>query len=165
MGATGLKKGGIYNHFSNKDEIALAAFDHSFQRVLQHFRKRLAEAENSLEKLDAIIECFRDYIVSPVVRGGCPIINTAIDSTESHPALKERAREAVRTLETYIEIKIEDGKTNGVFKADADSKNFAAFMMFNLEGAVLMSRVNNDLKYLNLASQTIKSAIRQQLLN
>jgi TetR/AcrR family transcriptional repressor of nem operon len=26
MAATGLKKGGIYNHFRNKDDIALAAF-------------------------------------------------------------------------------------------------------------------------------------------
>ena len=29
MQATGLKKGGIYNHFKSKDELALAAFDYA----------------------------------------------------------------------------------------------------------------------------------------
>ena len=29
MAATGLEKGGIYRHFESKDELALAAFDHT----------------------------------------------------------------------------------------------------------------------------------------
>ena len=33
MAATGLKKGGIYNHFRNKDEISLEAFKFSFAQV------------------------------------------------------------------------------------------------------------------------------------
>ena len=31
--ATGLTKGSIYGNFSNKDEVALAAFDHNFSKV------------------------------------------------------------------------------------------------------------------------------------
>ena len=35
MHATGLKKGGIYNHFHSKDELALEAFDYAVEAVWQ----------------------------------------------------------------------------------------------------------------------------------
>ena len=42
MIATGLKKGGIYNHFASKDELAIAAFRYSVkiasQRQMQAIR-------------------------------------------------------------------------------------------------------------------------------
>ena len=41
MDATHLKKGGIYNHFKNKDEIALAAFEYSYTKVLKRFKTYL----------------------------------------------------------------------------------------------------------------------------
>ena len=33
MQATGLEKGGIYNHFTNKEELAIAAFDYRFRSL------------------------------------------------------------------------------------------------------------------------------------
>lgn len=165
MKATNLKKGGIYNHFQNKDEIALAAFDHSFSKVLARFRERLDKDNNSTEKLHSIIATFRDFVTDPVVKGGCPIVNTAIDSTDSHPELKQRAKQAVQTLEKYITIKIEEGKASGEFKSMADSATIATFMIMSLEGAVMMSRVNGDLKYITFASQQVKSYLQEHLFN
>ena len=37
MKATGLKKGGIYNHFKNKDELAIAAFDFYIKLIQEHY--------------------------------------------------------------------------------------------------------------------------------
>jgi len=47
MDATNLKKGGIYNYFSTKDEIAYAAFDYSFNLVLARFTEALAKAQTA----------------------------------------------------------------------------------------------------------------------
>jgi len=35
MEATGLEKGGIYNHFTSKEQLALEAFDYAFEMVQQ----------------------------------------------------------------------------------------------------------------------------------
>ena len=165
MKATGLKKGGIYNHFSNKDEIALAAFDHSFKKVLRRFRERLDKDDTSTEKLNSIIAVFRDMVTDPVVKGGCPMVNTAIDSTDSHPELKKRAKNAIQTLEDYIVIKINEGKKAGEFNADADAEDIASYMIMVLEGAVMMSRVNSDLKYITRASDNVKQYLAVNLFN
>jgi len=44
MAATGLKKGGIYNHFTSKDELAIAAFDYNVQLASQ---RQLAALESA----------------------------------------------------------------------------------------------------------------------
>lgn len=163
MKATQLKKGGIYNHFENKDEIAIAAFDHSFKKILMRFRERLDKDTTSSEKLHSIIAVFRDMVTDPVVKGGCPIVNTAIDSTDSHPGLKKRAKMAIQTLEDYIVIKIEEGITSGEFRKEADSTSIATFMIMAMEGAVMMSRTNGDIKYITFASNHVKDYLKTNL--
>jgi TetR/AcrR family transcriptional repressor of nem operon len=163
MKATSLKKGGIYNHFANKDEIAIAAFDHSFQKILARFRERLDKDTTGTEKLYSIVAVFRDMVTNPVIKGGCPMVNTAIDSTDSHPELKKRAKNAVQTLESYIVFKIEEGKTSGEFRTDADSEDIASFMVMSLEGAVMMTRVNSNLKYISMASHHVQNYLKEHL--
>ena len=41
MKATGLKKGGIYNHFASKDELAIAAFDYARGLLQQRYSQAL----------------------------------------------------------------------------------------------------------------------------
>ena len=42
MQATGLEKGGIYNHFSSKEQLALEAFDYAFTLLQQRIRRTLS---------------------------------------------------------------------------------------------------------------------------
>ena len=37
---------------------------------------------------------YLDYIDNPPIPGGCPILNTAIESDDTHPQLRDRARQA-----------------------------------------------------------------------
>ncbi len=48
MQATGLKKGGIYNHFTNKDELALQAFDYAFSLVRQKVSDQIKQEKNAI---------------------------------------------------------------------------------------------------------------------
>ncbi|MTI20495.1 TetR/AcrR family transcriptional regulator, partial [Fulvivirga sp. RKSG066] len=106
MKATNLKKGGIYNHFKNKDEIAVEAFNYNYDRVLKRFRDRLNKVSKPTDKLFAVIDVFVSFVDDPMVKGGgCPIFNTAMDATNTHPELKEKAQQGILGLKTYIEIK------------------------------------------------------------
>ena len=53
MAATGLEKGGIYRHFSSKEELALAAFAYATDKMKERFTSALAGKESSLERLRA----------------------------------------------------------------------------------------------------------------
>ena len=52
--ATGLTKGALYGNFKNKDEIALAVFDHNAALVKEFFFGRHVSFSNPLDQLLAI---------------------------------------------------------------------------------------------------------------
>ncbi|MEM9857296.1 MAG: TetR/AcrR family transcriptional regulator [Bacteroidota bacterium] len=165
MAATKLQKGGIYNHFKNKDEIATEAFDYNYNRVIKRFRKLLGEVKSPLRKLYAVIDAFSSFANDPVVKGGgCPIFNTAIDSTNSHPELKNKARLGIEGLINYVEIKVKEGIVAGVFKKDVDAKGFASLLIMTLEGAIIMSRVQDNDYGVKIASDSMKQHIKRELL-
>ncbi len=144
MDATGLKKGGIYNHFATKDEIAFESFDYSFNLIKKRFKEALADCNNSYDKLMAIINVFASFHQDPVTLGGCPIFNTAVDSSGIHPSLTDKARTAINHLKRYIEIKIDEGIESGEFRPGIKSEEMSTLILTSMEGALIMSRVNND---------------------
>ena len=164
MEATGLKKGGIYNHFENKDEIAFAAFDRSYSLVLKRFKEKLAACDNSEEKLRAMIEVFQSLLTNPIVKGGCPIFNTAVDSVDVHPKLQKKAKDSVNTLLKYVEIKVEEGKIENEFKASISAADFALLLVSTMEGAMMVSRVNGNHVAIKITAGIMNNYITTQLL-
>ena len=92
MRATGLEKGGIYNHFAGKNDLALQAFDYSIGLVRQRFAAALEGKRHAAERLLAVVGVLRDMIEDPPVSGGCPLLNTAVEADDAHPALRARSR-------------------------------------------------------------------------
>src|SRR6266568_2323468 len=95
MRETGLEKGGIYNHFSSKEQLALEAFDYAYALVQQRMRQALAGKLNAVERLLAMVSVFQDLVDDPLVAGGCPILNAAIEADDANELLRDRARAAM----------------------------------------------------------------------
>ena len=60
MAATGLEKGGLYRHFSSKEELAKEAFRYSLAWVTDARWKGIEEVEGSVEKLRFLVRRFVD---------------------------------------------------------------------------------------------------------
>ena len=69
MEATGLKKGGIYRHFSSKEELAAEVFDYTWEAAWSARLVHVDDKANGIEKLKQLIANFIDHR-SPVA-GGC----------------------------------------------------------------------------------------------
>ncbi len=102
MEATGLRKGGIYNHFTTKDELALEAFDYSVARIRERLDAALEGKTLTADRLIAMAGVFAEHIVNPAIPGGCPLLNTAVDADDTHPRLRERARDAMERWHTLV---------------------------------------------------------------
>jgi TetR/AcrR family transcriptional repressor of nem operon len=100
MKATGLEKGGVYRHFSSKEEVAAEAFDYAWQAALHARMHELDAVSNSVDRLKRFVANFVERRSS--VPGGCPLLNTAIESDDGNPALRERARKALRQLRDLL---------------------------------------------------------------
>jgi len=164
MEATGLKKGGIYNHFKSKDQIAMEAYSYSYGLVIKRFRQNLDVVVSAIDKLHAIIDTYAGLMDVPTMRGGCPIFNTAVDAVDLHPSLAAKAKEGIMRLQRYIEIKIEQGISNGEFKTSCVPSEIASMMIIHLEGAIIMSRVSGDQQHMQNATKFLKQYIKTEIV-
>jgi TetR/AcrR family transcriptional regulator, transcriptional repressor for nem operon len=143
MRVTGLQKGGIYRHFSSKEELAAEAFDYAWQRAVERRLEGVDEASDAVERLKKMIDNFVD-IRTGLVAGGCPMMNTAIDSDDGNPVLRARARGALSGWMARLTKAAEDGIAKREIDSKVDSKTLGQLIISTLEGALLISRLEND---------------------
>jgi TetR/AcrR family transcriptional regulator, transcriptional repressor for nem operon len=163
MAITGLKKGGIYNHFQSKEELALAAFDYTVQQVQQRYSVALRGKRQAKARVQAVIETFCELAIAPAVPGGCPILNTAIESDDTHPVLRDRARQAMDSWQQTIEKILGLGIDRGEIPADTDVRVMTRMIIATLEGALMMTQLYGDLSYLKQAQQHLLDYIERAL--
>jgi TetR/AcrR family transcriptional repressor of nem operon len=151
MRETGLRKGGIYNHFQSKDELVLAAFDYAIQQVSKRYAQAIEGKRTALEQLIAIISVYDNIIEDPPLKGGCPLLNTAVESddTDIHPALREKAREAMDRWLRFIRITINKGIKQGEIRDQIDVDSVATFILSTIEGGVMVSKLYEDSAYMH----------------
>jgi len=163
MRVTGLQKGGIYNHFKSKDELALEAFDYAMACVSQRYRDAWRSKRHAVERLQAILFVFRGFIDNPPIVGGCPLLNTAIESDDAHPALRDRARQAMNSWRNMLCRIIEKGIERGEIRSTVDADEVASLMIATLEGAVMMSKLYGDSIHLERVINHLNDYLESQL--
>lgn len=142
--ATGLEKGGIYNHFTSKENLALEAFDYSFEQVWKLHRQALEGKTQAVDRLLAIVSVFRILAENPPLPGGCPVLNTAVEADDAHPALRDRAKMAMDVWRDTIRRVINKGKERQEIRQEVDADTFASVLISTLEGAVMLSKLYRD---------------------
>lgn len=161
MEATGLKKGGIYRHFSSKEELAAEVFDYTWEAAWNARLLHVDEKANGIEKLKQLIANFVDHR-SPVA-GGCPILNTAIDADDGNPVLRARVAKALRSWLTRLQTIVKQAKEHGETRAGVDPKTVATLIVATLEGALMMSRLERSDEPLRRVQQHLKRYLDKEI--
>ncbi|USB33041.1 TetR/AcrR family transcriptional regulator [Paenibacillus sp. YPG26] len=158
---TGIKKGGLYRHFASKDEIAVEAFQYACQVVGGKFREAAEQESTSSDKLMAYFRVYEHVADSPPFIGGCPLLNTAVESDDSHPLLRSEAQESSRrTLEALRNI-VEQGKADGEFRDEVDAEAVAMFTLSLLEGGIMLSKLEGSNRPMQLNMRNYSSYLEQ----
>src|ERR1700726_3448423 len=150
MKATGLEKGGIYRHFESKQELAGEAFDDAWKLGRDGRFEGKQELPNPVDRLKQIVRNFRDRRAG-VIPGGCPLLNTAIDSDDGNPQLRAKARQALSSWLDRLQVIAEEGKRRGEVRSDVDSAKLAMLIVSTLEGSFMIRRLQKNDGPLDLA--------------
>jgi len=140
MRVTGLQKGGIYSHFSGKQELARAAFDYSWERAVRGRQEGVAEVENTVDRLKHMIHNFIE-LRSELVPGGCPLMNTAVDSDDGNAILRARAKKALQSWSARLSNIASEGVRKKQIDPGVHPRKLAQLIIASLEGALLLSRL------------------------
>jgi TetR/AcrR family transcriptional regulator, transcriptional repressor for nem operon len=164
MKETGLQKGGIYNHFKSKEEIVLSAFDYAIKKHNYAVYATYKDKKRALDKINAIISFYEDYPLNPIIEGGCPIVNTAVDSDNTNPELKNRVKNVLAGWIKNLVYLIEEGKKNGEFKDQAKAEEISTFVVTTLQGGVVIARSFEDAMYMKNIISELQAYVKRELM-
>lgn len=163
MEATGLQKGGLYNHFESKEALAVEAFEYAISKVSDRIKEAVAQETTNHGRLVATLRFFREYGANPPVAGGCPILNTAVESDDTNPVLRARARAALDQLRNAIRRHISRGMAAGEFKETVDAERTTNLYLSAVEGAIMMSKLYGDPDHLRRVVDDLLERVEREL--
>ena len=142
--ATGLTKGALYGNFKDKEEIRAEAFLYSVAQVKSLVKSKLDVVDTNKKRLLALLEFFATYVLNPPIPGGCPLLNTAIESDDHHTFMRSRvAKEMVDTV-NFIASLLEKGIEAGEFKSAINPHELAYVFFCSIEGALMFARAEQS---------------------
>ena len=162
--ATGFTKGAIYKHFENKDVLEMEAFENMFKQITKTLLSKIKKENNSKDKLFAILDFFETYITHPFIKGGCPILNVAIEFDNTNSPLKDKGRLGIKYLKDSVIKIITNGKKHNQIDPNLNEENFAILFIASIEGSIMMSNLNNNSNDINIVSNFLRKYIEEKII-
>ena len=98
-----------------------------------------------------------------LVAGGCPLLNTAIDSDDGNPQLRRKARQALDSWLDRLQSIVEEGQRKAEIHSDVDAAELATLIVTTLEGSLMLSRLQRKEEPVNLACRHLEEYIETKV--
>ncbi len=161
---TGLTKGALYHHFTNKIAIGYAIVDEILgQEVMSRWVEPLEDATNPITTIIAICEQERAGKSADEIEKGCPINNLVQEMSALDEGFRERLEKVYQHWSEAIADALERGKVNGVVRQDIKSKKVARFLLASLQGIIGAAKCcKNDEVFDDMAECMIEYLLQLQ---
>lgn len=147
--ATKLTKGAIYRHFANKQTLESEAFEYLITIVFSKLSEKIKAADNAKDKIYSVLSFFESYITKEPIKGGCPLLNVAIEVDDGNSLLKKQAQKVLDNLKLSVCKVLDNGIKFKQIKKDINKQQIAISLIAGIEGALMMSKLmgnNKDIK-------------------
>ncbi len=159
MRVAGLQKGGIYRHFESRAALTLEAFGYAVARMRDRLSRALEGEKTATDKLFALFEVARNFPSEQAFRGGCPVMNLAVESDDADPELRNAARKAMTGLIGLFEQVIAQGMKQGDFPK-GDARALATSVVASLEGGIMLSNLYKDRTHIEAVLDHLKRSVQ-----
>lgn len=163
MEATNLAKGGVYGNFESKDEICLEAFNYLSSSLSAKIDQAVAAEKSAKDKLFALLDFYNKRLANNST-GGCPILNFGVEADDTNPVIKQRVKGAIAVSQKRIANIVKLGIETGEFKAEFNPEAFAIKMFTIIEGATLISRIQNSNTQMEMVTDMLRVEIKQNTI-
>lgn len=163
--AAQLTKGALYGHFTDKEQLALEVFNYNTDRILSGFNRYLESVSTVSNKFKVMLQFYAENHLELTRMGGCPFLSAAVEFDDQPGPLKERVRERFKLWENTLVNIIIDGQTTGEIKNDISPAKYANLFIAMMEGALLLTQLNNDPQVLMTSFEQIEKIIQAELVS
>jgi TetR/AcrR family transcriptional repressor of nem operon len=140
--AAGVPKGSFFNHFENKEALALDALE----RYLHSSRVDilLDKTTSPLQRLRNHFDFVANRLRESDFRKGCLLGNLALEMADEYPQVREKLRIAFEHWSEAVESVLRDAQAAGEVDPRRDPGQLARFLVNAFEGAIVRLRITKN---------------------
>lgn len=157
--ATGYTKGAIYRHFKSKAALERKTLSYLSAIMFEKLRSLIKAETCAGDKLRAVFRYFASYTTNPPLKGGCPLMNAAIEADDSNATLRKEAFRILDILRGSVVTILKNGIRHKQIKNDIDPQFYATIIIASLEGGIMMSKLSGN----NADVRTVTRLLEAQL--
>ncbi len=161
----GISKGGLYHHFSSKQELTIAAIEEVLGEAIFELWEKPLEVEDNYIK--NIVTCIRNFSHlseskdTPFdVKYGCPLNNMIQELSVIDEAFSEALQKVYTKWHAVLQKALENAKDSDECRSNFNAEDVALFIISAIEGAISSAKVFQDISYYNRASQELIAYIK-----
>lgn len=143
MTATGLRKGSLYFHFDGKEEIGLEVLRQARDRFMAFLDDTLT-GDSPGACLDHFFRRALEIHRQSGFVGGCLFGNTALESSDTAPAVAALVAEVFADWVARIQDVVARAQAVGQIRNDLPPEQLAEFVVAAIEGGIMQSRLHKD---------------------
>ncbi len=130
-------KGGLYNHFKNKDQIFFAVLSEARKIWRQKNLKGLDQIEKPVEKVKKLLANYRDNYLKDAKNfpGGCVFVTLSVELDDQRPDFSKELKEGFVRLKAMIKRYLDQGKGSGELRPEVDTDSVTEMIFSGMLGA------------------------------
>jgi AcrR family transcriptional regulator len=138
---TGVTKGALYYHFKNKLELGYAVVEEVIRpAVINDWLTSLAESDDPLKAIMAVIHRRREVHAEHASRCGCPLNNLAQEMSAVDEGFRTRIAGLFDSWRRGLASALRQGQAHGKVREDVDVDNVATFVLASIEGTIGLTK-------------------------
>ena len=162
LDATGLTKGGLYGHFSSKEDIWYAVYDEALSIWRQVIFKDIHSNASPLERIEAFIENdIINKLGNDVFGGGCFFHSMLVELSGQSDAMSRHILAGFMQLDGLLCSWLEQADQQGMLKQGLNFKEIANYIIISLNGAAALYASSRDPAILDHTVGQLHFYIRQ----
>jgi len=161
--AANTSKGGLYNHFKNKEQLFLEVLSQARMIWRERNLAGLDQIPRPIDKIRKILENYKDhYLVdSTNFPGGCIFVNLAIELSDQRPHLAAVVNEGFIRFKSLLQRMLAAERDAGRLPAGVDLDRVVELVFSGLLGACVMYTSDKSQKNLDLTISTLDEYLVQ----
>jgi TetR/AcrR family transcriptional repressor of nem operon len=163
MKAANTSKGGLYNHFSSKEELFHAVLSEARKIWREKTLYQLDQTDKPIEKLIRLLRNYRDRYLKDADHfpGGCIFVTLSVELDDQRPHLARELNEGYVRLKAMIRRLLDQAQAAGELSGAIDTQALTEMIFSGMLGASVIYGMDKSRANLDRAINSLIEHVRR----